>query len=124
PNDPEEMQVAPVTAVALTQLFQAAQANGISLAMSSGYRSHDDQTALFDAKLSADGPTANEAVAPPGSSEHQSGLAADVILTNYFCAAQGCFTLSKAAAWLSQNSYRYGIIVRYPLHKQASTGYE
>jgi zinc D-Ala-D-Ala carboxypeptidase len=91
----------------------------MTLVLSSGYRSYSDQAALY-----ASGSVASEAVAPPGYSEHQSGLAADVIPYNYFCAAQGCFALSRAAAWLDQNSYRYGFIVRYPLYKEASTGYE
>jgi D-alanyl-D-alanine carboxypeptidase len=123
PGDPE-MLVAPPTAGALTNLFAAAESDGISLALSSGYRSYDDQATLYADRLNADGIMADEAVAPPGYSEHQSGLAADVILTNYFCAAQGCFALSRAAAWLSQNSYRYGLVVRYPLYKETSTGYE
>jgi D-alanyl-D-alanine carboxypeptidase len=123
PTDPE-MQVAPVTAEALNNLFKAAQAGGISLVLSSGYRSYDDQAMLYTAGLKSDGAATAEAVARPGYSEHQSGLAADVILYDYFCAAQGCFTLSRAADWLSQDAYRYGFIVRYPLHKEASTGYE
>jgi D-alanyl-D-alanine carboxypeptidase len=123
PTNPE-MQVAPVTAGALNNLFKAAQANDISLVLSSGYRSYDDQAALYAGSLKNDGLAAAESVARPGYSEHQSGLAADVIPYNYFCAAQGCFALSRAAAWLGSNSYRYGLIVRYPLHKEASTGYE
>jgi D-alanyl-D-alanine carboxypeptidase len=111
-------------AAALTRLFGAAESDGITLVLSSGYRSYDEQAALYSNDLKNNGAAAGEAVAPPGYSEHQSGLAADVILPSYFCAAQGCFALTQAAAWLNQNSYRYGFVVRYPLHKEASTGYE
>jgi len=123
PTDPE-MQLAPLAAGALTNLFVAAESDNINLVLSSGYRSYSDQATLYASSLENDGAVANEAVARPGYSEHQSGLAADVILSDYFCAAQGCFTLSRAAAWLNQNSYRYGFIVRYPLYKETSTSYE
>lgn len=126
PADPE-MLLTPLAADALTQIFQTAQSDGISLVLASGYRSYEDQTALYTTSLRENEAAATESVAPPGYSEHQSGLAADVAVyshANYFCAAQGCFALSRAAAWLDQNAYRYGFIVRYPLHKEASTGYE
>ena len=119
PDNNPEMRLAAPAAAALTNLLTAAESDGITLALSSGYRSYSDQAALY-----ASGSVASEAVARPGYSEHQSGLAADVIPYNYFCAAQGCFALSRAAAWLGLNSYRYGLIVRYPLYKEASTGYE
>jgi D-alanyl-D-alanine carboxypeptidase len=121
--DPE-MQLAPSAAEALTNLFGGAGSDNINLVLSSGYRSYNDQAVLYAAELNTDGVFANKAVAPPGFSEHQSGLAADIILSDYFCASQGCFALSKAATWLSQNSYKYGFMVRYPLYKEASTGYE
>jgi zinc D-Ala-D-Ala carboxypeptidase len=123
PSDPE-MQLAAPAAQALTKLFAAAQAENITLALSSGYRSYNDQALLYTDSLASEGTMATEAVAPPGASEHQTGLAADVILSNYFCAAQGCFALTRAAAWLQQHAVQYGFIVRYPLYGQASTGYE
>jgi zinc D-Ala-D-Ala carboxypeptidase len=122
-NDPE-MQLAPLAGAALTKMLTAAESDGLTLVLSSGYRSYNDQAALYAGRLSTAGLAANEAVARPSYSEHQSGLAADIIPYNYFCAAQGCFALSRAAAWLDQNSYKYGFIVRYPLHKETSTGYE
>jgi D-alanyl-D-alanine carboxypeptidase len=121
--DPE-MQLAAPAAEALTNLFGAAEFDDISLVLSSGYRSYNDQAMLYASSLKTAGVSANEAIALPGYSEHQSGLAADVILSNYFCAAQGCFALSKAAAWLNHNAYRYGFVMRYPLYKETSTGYE
>ncbi len=121
--DPE-MQLAAPAAEALTNLFGAAGSDDINLVLSSGYRSYNDQAVLYAYSLNTDGVSANKAVARPGYSEHQSGLAADVILYDYFCATQGCFALSRAAAWLNQNAHKYGFVVRYPLYKEASTGYE
>ncbi|GEM_PF-7103953 len=119
-----EMQLTPAATTALEALFESAQSGGITLVLSSGYRSYSDQALLYVDAVKSSGLAAAEAVAPPGYSEHQTGLAADVILPNYFCAAQGCFALSQAAAWLANNAYRSGFVVRYSLHKEFSTGYE
>jgi D-alanyl-D-alanine carboxypeptidase len=122
--DNSEMQLRLPAAIALAKLFQAASSNNIYVMLSSGYRSYDDQNALYTALVSQLGSSATDEVAPPGTSEHQTGLAADIIAWNYFCPAQACFALTHAAAWLESNAYRYGFILRYPAYKQAITGYE
>jgi D-alanyl-D-alanine carboxypeptidase len=111
-------------APALTALFKGARSDGINLLLSSGYRSYYDQLQLYQASLLTDSVGVTEVVAQPGYSEHQTGLAADVIQSDYFCAAEGCFALTRAAAWLHDNAYRYGFIVRYPPYGHNSTGYE
>lgn len=121
--DPE-MQLRAPAAAALSYMFQAAHQAGINLVLSSGYRSYTDQALLYASDLGQYGPAAAEMVAPPGTSEHQTGLAADIILSNFYCAAQGCFAITRAAAWLQANSYRYDFILRYPDYQQSSTGYE
>lgn len=124
PADDPEMQLAPMAASGLDKLFKAANFSGIDLVLSSGYRPYEDQVVLYNTGLQDDATATKESIAVPGYSEHQTGLAADVITSDYVCAAQGCFALTRAAAWLGQNSYKYGFIVRYPLYKTASTGYE
>ena len=123
-SDDPEMQLASPAAESLTHLFKAAHVDGINLVLASGYRPYEDQAALYNTDVGKDEALAKESVAQPGYSEHQSGLAADVITYDYFCAAQGCFALSKAAAWLDKNAYEYGFVVRYPDYKEASTSYE
>lgn len=119
----QEMQLRKPAAEAVSKLFYAADTDGIHLLLSSGYRSYADQFDLYRQAIAQQGEIAIDEVAMPGTSEHQTGLAADVILNNYMCAAQGCFTITKAASWLQDNSYRYGLIVRYPKYKETITGY-
>jgi D-alanyl-D-alanine carboxypeptidase len=118
-----EMEMAPVAAENITVLFKAALTDGIRFVFASGYRPYTEQASLFTNSSGHD-TEAGELVAPPGFSEHQSGLAADLILLDRFCPAEGCFALSRGADWLNQNAYKYGFIVRYPLYKESSTGYE
>jgi len=123
PDDPE-MQLRAPASHALEKMFQAAAKENISLVLSSGYRSYTQQSTLYQQALFYGGAAANEAVARPGYSEHQTGLAADIITSDYICAAQGCFTVTRASAWLQNNSCKYGFIQRYPDYKQPLTSYE
>lgn len=58
----------------------------------------------------------------PGTSEHQSGLCVDFI-TDSMTSLDTSFEESEAFAWLSQNAYRFGFILRYPMGKESVTGY-
>ncbi len=58
----------------------------------------------------------------PGTSEHQSGLCVDFI-TSGMSELTEAFEGTAAFAWLSQNAYRYGFILRYPKEKIDVTGY-
>jgi D-alanyl-D-alanine carboxypeptidase len=118
-----EMELRKPAAEALTRMFAAASKDDINLMLSSGYRSYIDQALLYD-DLIASNSSLTDAVAPPGTSEHQTGLAADIVLQSGFCAAQDCFGMTRASLWLVNNAHRYGFITRYPLGKQAITGYE
>lgn len=106
-----------VAAEALEKMFAEAKAKGVNLKMNSAYRSFAMQQALYNQMVATSGMAyADEYSARPGFSEHQSGLAADVI--------QDAPTTSGAAmAWVAANSYKYGFIVRYPRGKEAITGY-
>lgn len=104
-------------AAALERLFAAAQAAGIPLRLHSGYRSFQQQQALYDEYVQAEGFTAAELTsARAGYSEHQTGLAAD------FGALSSAQT-SAAHAWVAAHGYEYGFVVRYEAGKDAVTGY-
>lgn len=60
--------------------------------------------------------------APPGKSEHQSGLCVDLI-TSSMAGLTEAFEDTAAFRWLSQNAYRFGFILRYPKGKENITGY-
>ncbi len=104
------------------------------LVLVSGYRDYDYQKKLYDRKTSwfiSRGlndsnarAQAAKVVAPPGSSEHQLGLAIDVAsydmkdLSDPLTEAFGC---TPEAFWLSCNAHKYGFIKRYPKDKTEIT---
>ena len=65
---------------ALSAFAQGARDQGLPVYLSSGYRSFSEQQANFNAKLNSTGSyeTAAKIVAPPGTSEHQTGLCCDI----------------------------------------------
>ncbi len=95
--------------------------NNVGYAMSSGFRTFDIQTQLFDQKVAENisaGKTEEQAkadastiVAIPGSSEHQLGLAVDFAIPGVVLTEE--FKNTEAGKWLSDNSYKYGFVLRY-----------
>jgi D-alanyl-D-alanine carboxypeptidase len=107
---------------------KAAAKAGVSLWISSGYRSEEEQTKLFEDEVKiylAKGLTRNKAeiqaqqsVARPGYIEHNTGLALD------FNGLPANFDKTNAYAWLAKHSSEYGFILRYPKGKEKLTGIE
>jgi D-alanyl-D-alanine carboxypeptidase len=60
-------------------------------------------------------------IAVPGTSEHQLGLAVDIIDTKLWALEEEQENL-PAQKWLMENSWRYGFILRYPKDRIDSTG--
>lgn len=104
-------------------MLLAAQEDGETLYIASPYRDYNRQTVLFDRKITAyisKGLTYAEAysvastqVTAPGASEHQIGLALDIVC-NYHTRLNHAFGETNAGIWLVENSYKYGFILRYP----------
>ena len=107
------------------------RAAGLSPIICSSYRTYDKQEELFEqqvqefinqgyGKLDAQRKAAG-AVARPGTSEHEIGLAIDIVdesnqrLNQYQ-------ENTAVQRWLMQNSWRYGFILRYPSDKTDITG--
>ncbi len=117
----------------LSQMIEAAKKDGVTLTVCSGCRDYNRQTVLFDKKIRnymGSGMSyfdaysiASQAVTIPGKSEHQIGLALDIISNNYSSLNEG-FGDTEAGKWLVENSDRYGFILRYPLGKENITGIE
>ena len=126
-----QVQLQSEAAQAYIRMKDAAAAQGIQLVLHGGYRSLEDQTKLYeeekqkwldkgkDEEKAAE--KAKLVVALPGCSEHNTGLAAD-ILTEEYPKPDTAFEESEAFAWLSKNAASYGFILRYPKDKQAITG--
>lgn len=115
----------------LQAMMSAAEKEGLSPVICSSYRSLEKQTALFEEQVAgnmADGTSREEAekaaavwVAPPGTSEHQLGLALDIVSQSY----QGLDEAQEETAeqkWLMKHCAEYGFILRYPTDKSDITG--
>jgi len=107
---------------ALEAFLKEAEACGIDdVTVTSGYRSYEYQSQLFQNEINITGSAeeAAKSVNPPGSSEHQSGLCVDM---HNLPAASTAFGGTKAAVWLEENAHKFGYILRYPKNKTTITG--
>ena len=109
---------------AMESFIEAARNQGLEVVLNSGYRSYEEQTWLFENKVAqynGDEATAATIVARPGTSEHQTGLAADITDGWYEIKKQD---LENTALyqWMSTNCQKYGFIVRFPKGKEDITG--
>ncbi|WP_051192103.1 M15 family metallopeptidase [Butyrivibrio sp. VCB2001] len=117
----------------LLDMLKAARADGVNLIVCSPYRDLGRQTMLFGNKVDrymGGGMSymdaynlASQAVTVPGSSEHQIGLAIDIITDGYSSLDEG-FGETAAGKWLADNSAKYGFILRYPSGKEEITSIE
>lgn len=117
----------------LMAMLQAAHDDGVELVICSPYRDISRQVTLFNKKINrymAQGmnymdayKTASQAVTVPGASEHQVGLALDIISNTYYSLDEG-FSETAAGKWLAEHSYEYGFILRYPKGKEYITSIE
>ena len=64
---------------------------------------------------------AGTVVAVPGTSEHQIGLALDIVSSEYMNLDEKQME-TEDQQWLMENSWKYGFILRYPLDKSDITG--
>ena len=103
-----------------------------NLSICSGYRSVAKQTALFEGRVDkwmAKGYSREAAekevlkdTAYPGTSEHNTGLAADLLGAEYTWLSES-FAETDAYEWLIKNCAKYGFILRYPKGREDITGY-
>jgi len=110
-------------------LFDADNA-GYNITVTSGYRSEKYQKEIYDLRRSyyiSKGKSESEAtrltekyVAPPGFSEHHTGLAVDM---HTLPSAEVSFSETEEFLWLCENAANYGFILRYPRGKEDVTGY-
>lgn len=115
----------------LQAMMDAARAEGLSPIICSSYRTQEKQQALFDAQVNknlAQGYSREEAerkagewVAVPGTSEHQTGLAVDIVSLNYQLLDENQ-EKTPEQKWLMENCWKYGFILRYPTDKSELTG--
>ncbi len=118
-------------AYAYMDMAAAALGDGITFYLQSAYRSVSYQEGLFEAQIqkwigwgySEEEATVQAAtvVNPPGASEHNCGLAADINCPDFWSLDEG-FEDTTAFAWLDEHAVEYGFILRYPKDDQETTG--
>jgi len=106
---------------AMKSFVADARASGVSVYLSSGYRSYSEQSYLYQRKVSQYGEeVAKTIVAPPGTSEHQTGLSCD-ITDKYYEVKDSSLENTAMYQWMSEHCQEYGFIVRYPSDKEDIT---
>lgn len=116
---------------ATQQLLSSAENAGIELRIAASFRDYETQKNLFDYHM---GNWVNQgygffdsfqktrqSVAPPGSSEHQAGLAIDLVPFGDAIPSEE-MSLTPEIRWLVENAYSYGFIMRYPYGTTHITG--
>ena len=120
----EKRKLRKVAADNLELLFQAAKNDGCVLEGVSGYRSYKRQKTIYEYNLLNNGFEYTQIYsAMAGTSEHQTGLAIDISCHSMQGILTDKFGDTKEGKWVSENSYKYGFIVRYPKNKSNVTGY-
>ena len=116
----------PDAAEALKEMFLACkEETGCQLISISGFRSYDTQEGIYRRKLrtvKGDIAKAQEYVAPPGASEHQTGLAMD-IGQKHKTHLEVSFRDTEGGKWARENCWRFGFILRYDEGWEDITGY-
>lgn len=117
---------------ALRQMLTDGTADGREFVVASGYRSRETQRELLDedilAAIQQQGLSWQEAyeqetreTLPPGYSEHETGLAVDIVSLQYQILNRAQEETAENI-WLQENCSRYGFILRYPEDAEAITG--
>ena len=115
----------------LEQMLSDGAAQGLRMYVASAYRSYEQQRDVFDATMNdwiyqgysplSSYDETKKSVAVPGTSEHSTGLAVDIIAAEYeeLDDRQGDTDEQK---WLMEHCWEYGFILRYPPEKADITG--
>ncbi|MCM1579360.1 MAG: D-alanyl-D-alanine carboxypeptidase family protein, partial [Ruminococcus sp.] len=110
--------VDPAALEAFDRMQEAAAEEGLDIYISSGFRSYDYQSELYEGYVRKSGKAeADRYSARPGHSEHQSGLAFDLNTIDW------TFEDTAEYEWVRDNCADYGFIIRYPKDKEEITGY-
>jgi D-alanyl-D-alanine carboxypeptidase len=111
-------------------MFADAKADGVDLKLVDAYRSYETQNEQYHKKVDsyiAKGYSREDAetkaatiTARPNTSEHQTGLALDIVTPSYTKRDKG-FAKTDAFKWLNVNAQDYGFTMRYKADKQEYT---
>lgn len=95
------------------------------LGMNNAYRSYRLQSANYSGQVAVAGQEAADlGSARPGFSEHQTGLAVDVVACGGGCGGIDAFGGTPEGDWVAAHAWEYGFIVRYESGATGTTGYD
>ncbi len=113
-----DLSLRPDVEQGLTEMGKAARKDGITLLVSSTYRSYEYQAKLFQRWVDIDGlEEAERESARPGTSQHQLGSAID------FGSITNDFIKTSQGKWLYDNAWKYGWSLSFPEEYEDITGY-
>lgn len=129
--DNSDKVVAEIISEDLQNMLEDGTSEGLRFCIASAYRSSQRQQEILDQdikKLTNNGMTEEEAyeqatrtVMPAGYSEHETGLAVDIVaLSNQLL--DDSQESTPETQWLQENCHKYGFILRYPKDKTDITG--
>lgn len=129
--DNSDKVVAEIISEDLQNMLEDGTSEGLRFCIASAYRSSQRQQEILDQdikKLTNNGMKEEEAyeqatrtVMPAGYSEHETGLAVDIVaLSNQLL--DDSQESTPETQWLQENCYKYGFILRYPKDKTDITG--
>lgn len=114
----DNLSLRPEAYQALDRLAAAAKKDGVTLTVSSTYRSYEYQKNLFNYWVSVDGlEEAERESARPGTSQHQLGFALD------FAPVDDAFDKTPGGKWVYANAAKYGWSLSFPQGYEEVTGY-
>jgi hypothetical protein len=99
-------QLNPGFNASINNMIAAAAAAGFDIGKGSGYRSSEQQAQLYASDVASHGGMASGLVAPPGHSNHELGLAMDLV-----SGGGGLLRGGDAAAWVKANAGLFGLTV-------------
>ena len=108
---------------AINAMFDAAQADGLTLYLKSAYRSYRTQKTMYNNRLDKNHGRDDGLVSYPGASDHQTGLGVDIL--NYaWTLKDGMnkdFAKTREAQWMEAHCAEFGFILRYMADKEDVT---
>lgn len=105
-------------------LSEGAALEGYEIVVTTAYRSAAFQSDLYYGYVNSKGQAwADQYSAKPGTSEHQTGLAADCSSPSVGYQLTSSYGEAPEGIWLSEHCNDYGFIIRYPQGKEEITGY-
>ena len=111
------------TSAALTKMYEAAKKEGLELGLNSAYRSYQTQVeTMADFVKRYNTQYANEYVAQPGASEHQTGLGIDLTAQSVVEGKRITFGDTDEYKWVIKNCSKYGFIIRFEDGTDGITG--